>query len=468
MYKKTKITITEGPIFSSMLLYVLPIMATGILQVFYSMADNIVVGQFSGDPNALAAVGSTAALTNLVINLMFGLSSGSGIVVAHAYGANDDDGLSKAVHSSMMLSFLVGIISCVLGLSISAPALTLMGTKTEIMDSATLYMRIICLGIPASTIYNFGSSILRSAGDSKTPLLILSSTGILNVLLNLLFVIVFHMSVAGVALATISSQYLSAIIIVLVLCKSKDKKYALSFSKLRLHKATTLKILRLGIPAGIQGALFSISNIIITSSTNTLSLETVSAKTIATNIEGLLYTAMNAYMHASMTFVGQNFGAKNHTRIKSSIAWSIVQVTIVGIAIGQLMLIFGEELSMFYIDSNAPNKDIVLALSIEQLKLMLSIYFLCGIQEAMVGSLRGLGYSVAPMFVNLVGVFGIRIFWCLVFFPMEPLHNIVGLFLVYPISWIITGVAHAITLLIACKKLKRQYSGTTTGRTLRA
>lgn len=450
---KTKKDFTSGSLFLPMLTFVLPIMLTGILQVIYNMADNMVVGQFSGDPNALAAVGSTSSLTNLVVNVLMGLGAGSGIVVSHAFGAKNYGLLEKAVHTAMTFSLVGGIAFSALGFFISEPALIMMGTRPELVEGAVLYMRIICLGIPASAVFNFGATILRSVGDSKTPLYILASTGIINVALNLVFVIVFHMSIAGVALSTILSQYLSAIILVYILNRRKNEAYGLCFSKLGIDGGVLLRILRFGIPAGIQSGVFSISNVIITTAINTFPTTTISAKTIAGNIEGLLYTALNSYMHASMTFVGQNYGAKKPERIKKSILYAVTQVLIIGTLIGQLMILFGEPLSLMYIDANDPNKEEVLATTLELLRLMLSSYVLCGLMEALAGSLRGLGFSLLPMMVNLIGTCGMRILWIAVFFPMPIFNNIIGVFLIYPISWTLTILAHLTVLLIFRKKI---------------
>ncbi len=452
--EKKKKDFTSGDLFFPMLAFVLPIMLTGILQVLYNMADNIVVGQFSGDPNALAAVGSTSSLTNLVVNVLMGLGAGSGIVISHAFGAKNDALLEKAVHTAILFSFIGGIAFGAIGFIISEPMLLLMGTKPELLEGAVLYMRIICLGIPGSAVFNFGATILRSVGDSKTPLYILASTGLLNVLLNLVFVICFNMSIIGVALSTIIAQYLSAVVLVYILNRRKNENYALSFKKLAIDRKVLLRIIRFGVPAGIQSGLFSVSNIIITSAVNTLATTVISAKTIASNIENLLYTALNSYMHASMTFVGQNYGAGKNDRIKKSILCAVSQVLIIGIIIGQTMLIFGKPLSLMYIDANDPNKGEVLSYSLELLKLMLTTYVLCGVMETLAGSLRGLGFSVVPMIVNLIGSCGIRIIWVVFFFPMPIFNNIIGLFLIYPISWLLTITAHLSVLLFFWKKKK--------------
>ena len=394
MASKTKRDLTEGPLFLPMISYVVPIILTGLLQILYNMADNIVVGRFSGDDLALAAVGSTSSLSNLIINLLMGVAGGSGVVIAQSFGAKNKDRTSRAVHTSMLTAVIGGIVFCIIGLLISHPALTIMDTKEELMSRAILYLRIICLGIPASAIYNFGAAALRSVGDSKTPLVILSCTGLTNVLLNLFFVIVLKMSVDGVALATISAQYISAATVMYILFTRKDVPYSISRSNLKIDVPILKQILRLGLPAGFQGTLFSISNIILTAGINNLPTTDISGKTIAINIESIVHTSMNSYLHASMTFAGQNYGAKKPERIKKSIIYAVIQVTIIGFFGGQLVNLFAEPLASLYIKANDPNRAAVLAAAVQLMNFMLACYFLCGLMDTISGALRGLGYSI--------------------------------------------------------------------------
>ena len=455
MASKTKRDLTEGPLFLPMISYVVPIILTGLLQILYKMADNIVVGRFSGDDLALAAVGSTSSLSNLIINLLMGVAGGSGVVIAQSYGAKNKDRTSRAVHTSMLTAVIGGIIFCIIGLIISHPALTIMDTKAELMSRALLYLRIICLGIPASAIYNFGAAALRSVGDSKTPLVILSCTGLTNVLLNLFFVIVCHMSVSGVALATIASQYVSAIVVIIVLFKRKDQPYALNINMLRIDPELLKSILRLGLPAGFQGTLFSISNIILTSGMNSLATTDIAGKTIAINIEGLVYTAMNSYLHASTTFTGQNFGAKKPDRIKKSILYAALQVTIVGVVGGMILILFGKPIAEMYVDLNDPNREAVLQAAMDLMTFMLSVYFLCGVMDTLSGALRGLGYSMIPMIVSIGAICVLRAIWVFVFFPMEQFHSLIGIYLIYPISWSLGIIFNTIALLIIYPKVKK-------------
>ena len=455
MARGTKRDLTEGPLFLPMISYVVPIILTGLLQILYNMADNIVVGRFSGDDLALAAVGSTSSLSNLIINLLMGVAGGSGVVIAQSYGARNKDRTSRAVHTSMLTAVIGGIVFCIMGLLISRPALAIMDTKEELMSRALLYLRIICLGIPASAIYNFGAAALRSVGDSKTPLVILSCTGLTNVLLNLFFVIVCHMSVSGVALATIASQYVSAVVVIIVLFKRKDQPYALNTNMLRIDPDLLKSILRLGLPAGFQGTLFSISNIILTSGMNSLATTDIAGKTIAINIEGLVYTAMNSYLHASTTFTGQNFGAKKPDRIKKSIIYAALQVTIVGVVGGIILILFGKPIAEMYVDLNDPNREAVLQAAMDLMTFMLSCYFLCGVMDTLSGALRGLGYSVIPMIVSIGAICVLRAIWVFVFFPMEQFHSLIGIYLIYPISWSLGIIFNTIALLVVYPKVKK-------------
>ena len=453
---QSKRNLTEGPLFIPMIQFVIPIILTGMLQIFYNMADNIVVGRFSGDELALAAVGSTSSLSNLIVNLLMGIAGGAGVVIAQSYGARDFNKLSRAVHTSVVFSLMGGIAFCIFGLLISGPALELMDTKDELMSRAVLYMRIICLGIPGSAVYNFGAATLRSVGDSKTPLFILSLSGLTNVLLNLIFVIVFKMSVSGVAIATIASQYISAVAVIMVLFKRKGNPYTLNRSMLKIDKDILKQILKLGLPAGFQGTLFSISNIILTAGMNSLPTTDISGKTIAINIEGLVHTSMNSYLHAAMTFTGQNYGAKKPERIKKSIIYAVIQVTVIGIVGGQLLNLFSEPLASLYIDVNDPNKEAVLKAAMELMSFMLAVYFMCGIMDTLSGALRGLGYSVIPMIVSIGAICVLRAIWVFCVFPTEQFHSLIGIYTIYPISWFLGLSSLAIALFILYNKVKRQ------------
>lgn len=457
MFRSKKVkSFTEGPIFFKILFFAFPIMVTGLLQTLYNMADNIVVGQFSGDLNALGAVGSTAAINSFILNIIVGISGGAGVVVSHYFGAKENDRVSRAEHTALSFSVFLGLAVGALGFILSRPVLALVGTRSEYIEGAVLYLRIICLGIPASSVCNFAAAILRSVGDSKSPMIILSSSGVINVIFNLFFVIVCGMSVAGVAIATIISQYASAVFMMLRLIKSGNPCYKFSFSKLCIDKIELTKILRLGVPAGIQGSLFSLSNVVLTSGVNSISSQAVTAYTITNNIDAITFIIINSFQHATTTFVGQNFGAKRFDRIKKILFYSLLQVTVCGILIGQLELLFGEQLASFYIGANDQNKEEIIALSISMMKMFLNTYFLCGIMEVLTGTLRGLGYSVQPMIMTLTGACGFRIFWRFFIFPMEKFNYPNGLLISFPISWIITITMMTVTLIAVWHHLKKK------------
>ncbi len=447
---------TEGPIFSKMILFALPIMLTGILQLLYNSADSIIIGRFSGDPNALGAVGSAGSVTNLLVNMLMGLGAGTSVLISQFYGAKNDSAVSRSVHTSLLSGFISGVLILIIGQFISAPLLRLLGTKSDLFYSANLYTRIIFLGVPALALFNFGAAILRSLGDSRTPLIILSLSGILNVLLNLLFVITFDMSVAGVALATIISQYASAIIILLVLSRV-DGPHKFSFKRLRIDRGILARILKVAIPSAIQSSFFSISNMLLQSSVNTFTTDEVSGSAIAGTVEGYSYTILNSFYTVSLTFVGQNFGANKIKRTKRVLFFSLLQVTVVGVVVGSVMTIFAEQISMIFIDPNASNTAAVVTASLERLSIVLIPYTACGYMDVFTGFLRGYGYSFLTMMSSLVCICVVRVVWTQTVFKLDAFNSIQGLFIVYPISWILASLTlGTMSFIVYRKKLKKQ------------
>ena len=453
--KKLKYDFTEGSLFFRILIFTLPIMLSALLQLLYNTADNIVVGRFSGDDLALAAVGSTSALSSLIINFLIGFASGSSILIAQRFGARDREGVSRASHTIMTFSVIGGIAFCLLGLAISKPALTLMGTKPELMGRAVLYLRIICLGIPALSVYNFGSSIIRSVGDSKTPLLILSVSGLLNFILNLIFVTVFKMSVLGVALATVISQYMAALAIAVILLKNSAECYGITLSRLRLDKGALADIVKLGLPAGLQNALYAISNVMMSAAVNTLPTSAVSAKAISGNIDQICHTALSSFGIGAVTVVGQCFGAKDASRVKRSIIYTVLQVTVIGVLLGQGILLFSDRLAVFFIDAKNPEADAILKYTVEILRITLATSFINGLMQAVSGAVRGMGYSISVMIITLLGACLFRILWVLFVFPIEAMHTLSGLFVIFPLSWGATALLLAAVAVYAYLKLKR-------------
>ena len=444
---------TQGPLFWRLFLFAVPLMLSGLLQVGYSMADNIVVGKFSGDDLALAAVGSTTIFNNLIITFVLGFSGGAGVVVAQCFGSKDERRLEKSIHTSMALSVIFGILFGVLGAIFTVPVLELMGTKPELIENAALYMHIICIGIPANIIYNFGASVLRSIGDSKNSLYILAISGLINVLLNLFFVIVCHMTVDGVALATIVSQYLSAILVITVMLKQKGAT-KLSFKKLKIDTAIFKAVMRLGLPAGLSNSLFALSNMIITSAFNTFSTETIYARTVVQNVDTIVSTMITSYQRSTMTFTAQNFGAGNLGRIKKSFFYSMVQMLVITIVTAQIILIFHRPIASLYIGNDNASKEIILDIAGPFFKILLNTYFICGIMNVLEAMLRGMKYSIVPAIVSVFAIIIMRIVWVYFVFPYEPFNTANWLMISFPISWALAVIAYIIIAIIAWKKLK--------------
>ena len=452
--KKSARDFTSGSLFFRILLFTIPITASGLLQMLYNTADNIVVGRFSGDDLALAAVGCTTALSSLIINFLIGFASGASILIAQRFGAKDSDGVSRATHTIMTFALISGVLFSVLGLIVSKPALTLMGTKPELMSRAVLYLRIICLGIPATAVYNFGTSIIRSVGDSKTPLIILSFTGLLNLVLNLIFVIVFKMSVSGVAIATIVSQYVSAVCVTVILIKNSSECFGITLKKLGINKELLISVLKFGLPAGLQNALYAISNVMMSSAVNMLPTAAVSARAISSNIDQICHTTLSGFGIAAVTVVGQNYGAKKPERVKKSIFCLLIQVVVCGITIGQAMLLFADKFAMMFIDSANADAEAILVFTLEILAITLATSFLNGTMQTFSGAVRGMGYSISVMIITLTGACLFRILWVLFVFPIEAMHTLSGLFVIFPLSWGATAILLAAVSLYAYLKMK--------------
>ena len=449
---KNKSNITEGPLFLPMLKFAIPLIISGILQVFYNMADSIIVGKFSGDFNALGAVGCAGTLTNLMTNILITLSVASGVVIAQLFGARDKKGVFEAVHGSLAFSAICGIVVMLIGFAVSRPVLIAMGTQDAYLENATLYAYIICAGIPAVAVYNFGASILRASGDSKTSLYILSATGLLNVLLNLVLVIFFDMSVDGVAIATVIAQYASAATVTYILIKRKNEDYSLSLRKIRIYGWVIKKVLRIGIPMAIQTALFSLSNVLIASAVNTFPPNVVEAKAIAFGISAITDAVMSAFAQTTITFIGQNYGARNYLRLNKVLLFGLIQVTVVGLIVSYTEILLGTPLAMLYIDSANPDKEAIIDAVTEIFKVMLSTYFLCGVMDVCSGVLKAFGRTIKSMVASLIGL-SARVFWVLVIVPIPKFHTITGLFVAYVIAWTITITIQAFNLIYLWRKL---------------
>ncbi len=440
---KKNIDMINGSLPVNMLRFIVPLILTSVLQLLFNACDLIVVGQFAGNI-ALAAVGATGALINLLVNSFLGLSIGTNVLAAQAFGARDFDRASKIVHTSVAISLLLGVVLAFVGFFISRPCLLAMNTPDDVIDAAVLYMQIYFMGMPAMILYNFLAAILRAQGNTRHPLIFLTIAGIVNVILNLIFVIVFHMSVDGVALATAISQFVAAALIVISVMDSSSP-CGLRIKKIRLHAALLKEIFRIGIPASINSMLFSFSNMQIQASINLFGSAAMAGCSAAANIEGFIYAPMNSLQHATMNFTGQNIGAGKKERIPSIIKWGLIYVTAIGLILGILSLVFRQQLLSIYVtDSAAINAGIV------RMSIISSTYFLCGCMEVFTGILRGRGYSITPMIISLLGACGFRLLWIATVFQM--FFSLKALYLSYPISWLLTGAALLICYIIVHKR----------------
>lgn len=448
MNKKYEIDMCSGSVFSKMLFFALPLMCSSILQLLFNAADIVVVGRFAGD-NALAAVGSNTALINLLTNLFVGLSVGSNVLTAQYYGAKKDRDLKETVHTSMLLSIYSGVLLTVIGLAGARGLLELMQAPPEVLELAVLYLRIYFLGMTSMMVYNFGSAILRAVGDTKRPLYYLLSAGIVNVVLNLFFVIACHMGVAGVGIATVISQTISALLVVRCLVREQGGIH-LEIKELSISKEKLAKIMQIGLPAGFQGTVFSLSNVVIQSAVNSFGNIAVAGNSAAANIEGFVYMAMNAFYQATISFTSQNYGAKEYKRIYKILFAGELFVVITGTLLGNLAVFFGETLLGIYSSSAE-----VIAAGMMRVRIICSVYALCGVMDVLVGALRGIGYSIIPMIVSLVGACGLRLVWIATVFQIPEYHSLTTVYISYPITWTITLTVHAITFALAARKVLR-------------
>lgn len=439
----------QQPYLKRILLFALPLMLTGVLQTLYNAVDLMVVGRFEGEV-ALAAVGSTGSLTNLILGLFMGLSVGAGVCVAHGIGAGDHEDVQKSLHTSILIALLLGAFVSVIGFFLAPQLLTLMGTPDDVIEDASLYIRIIFIGAPASILYNYVAAMLRASGDSKRPLLFLTVAGIINVLLNLLLVVVFRIGVAGVAIGTIASQAVSAIMALLHLMRTKGPLH-LSFRKLSINKSKLKKVLHIGIPSGVQGTLFSLSNVILQSSINSFGSVVIAGSAAAANVEGIYYVIYRAFYDGTLTFVGQSVGAKKFGDIKRIVGAAIIDTLLTGTVMSTTGLLFGEYMLKLYI----PDNQEVLAAASVRFNMLIIPYFLCGIMDIMSGTLRGMGKSISSAIISLIFACGFRILWISTVFKVFTTPR--AIYITYPLSWILTAAVGAIFVIITVKKEKRKH-----------
>lgn len=437
----------NGPILKKMLLFTIPLMFSSILQLLFNAADIVVVGRFAGD-NSLAAVGCNGALINLMTNVFLGLSVGGNVLAARDYGAGDEEELSKTVHTAMLLGIISGLVLTVAGVIFAPQLLELMQTPENVLPLAALYLRIYFLGMTAMMVYNFGSALLRSIGDTKRPLYYLVAAGVINVILNLVFVVVFRMDVAGVGLATVISQCVSAVLVVRCMMREQGG-IRLIPRRLHIYKDKLIQIVQVGLPAGFQGAVFSLSNVVIQSSVNLFGETVVAGNSAAMNLEGFVYVSMNAFHQAAISFTSQNVGAGRRERIGKILLTAEGCVIVTGLLFGWVMYGFGRPLLHIYSNSSH-----VIDAGMVRMRIILLPYALCGMMDVVVGVLRGMGYSVGPMIMSLIGACGLRLVWIATVFQIPQFHNISTVYVSYPITWAITLVAQLLLYVYASKKMK--------------
>lgn len=446
MNKRGILDMTTGPFFKKILIFSIPLMLTGVLQLIYNAADVMVVGRFAGS-ESLAAVGSTSSLVNLIINLFVGLSTGAGVVTSRHIGANATERITKSVHTAMAISIISGFAVGIFGFFLSGKFLALMGTPKNILPLATLYLKIYFLGAPGSLVYNFGASIVRSTGDTKRPLIILGFTGIINVVLNIVLVVGFHFNVVGVAIATIVAQYISAALIVIRL-KSIDNACRLNFKKIKIHKKELKEIVKIGLPAGLQSSLFSFSNVLIQSTINSFGSVAMAGNTAAQNADAIIYTCTNAVAQTAMTFTSQNMGAKKYENIRKIYFMCMGFALVISICFGAIGLIFPEQIiGIFTTEAE------VIEIGKHRLFVMMTTYFICSLMDVSGCQIRGMGKSIEPMIITLLGACGIRVLWLYTGFPLKK--ELWNLYLSYPISWLITFIGLFICFFVFEKRTKK-------------
>lgn len=441
---KYEIDMCNGSILDKLVSFSIPLMLSGILQLLFNAVDIIVVGQFTGN-EALAAVGSTTALINVFVNLFIGISLGASVLAARFYATGQEKEMSETVHTSITLALISGIAMGIIGVIAAKGALELMDTPDNVLNLSTLYMRIYFMGMPFFMLYNYGAAILRAVGDTKRPLLFLIISGATNVVLNLLLVIQFHLSVAGVAIATVISQCISCILVLRCLYLS-DGSYQLRFNKLGMKTRYVKQIFQIGIPAGIQSTIINFSNVLLQSSVNSFGSVAMAGYTAANNILGFLYVSVNSITQACMSFTSQNYGVRKFKRMDKVLLECLGLTVIVALVLGGGSYLFGAELMHIYTKSTN-----VIECGIDIMLYTTVTYFLCGIMDLLPGALRGMGHSTVPMILSVIGTVGTRIVWIYVIFPCH--RSLDFLFISYPVSWLLTIVMQVICFYFVRKKV---------------
>lgn len=447
MTRSRQIDMCNGPLLKNVIAYTVPIIITSVIQLLYNAADLAVVGQFCGS-KSVAAVGSTGALVTLFVNFFVGFASGAGVEMAKAVGSGNSEKVHKMVHTAMPLSMISGAVVSCLVFFLSGVMLKWMGTPDEILPLSSLYLKVYAIGLFFSLIFNFGASLLRASGDSKTPLIILSFSGIFNVVFNVIFVTAFHMDVAGVALATAISQVLSAILVIYSLMQREDAA-RFYFKSMKIHLEQLKNIFIIGLPSGIQSSVFALSNVLIQSSINSFGATVMSGNAASASLEGFIYVAMNGFYQAALNFTGQNMGAKKYNRISKVLVTCMSCAAVAGLVLGITMILFKNALLSIYINDSAE----AIKYGSQRLVVIGTTYLLCGVMESITGVLRSIGKSVQSMIISILGVCGIRVVFILTLFKLPQFNSYVSLLLTYPVSWVVCIVIMLIVYEVEKKKL---------------
>lgn len=434
----------SGSIMDKLISFALPLMISSILQLMFNAVDIIVVGRFSGS-QALAAVGSTTALINVFTNLFIGISLGTNVLAARFFAAGKAKEMSETVHTSVLLAIISGVIMACAGVLFSKTALTFMGTPSDVIGQSSLYMRIYFLGMPFFMLYNYGAAILRAIGDTKRPLIFLIFSGLINAGMNMILVILFHLGVAGVAIATIFSQMISCVLVLRCLWMAEGS-YQLRFSRLAIRKYYLKQIFQVGIPAGIQSTVINFSNVLLQSSVNSFGSVAMAGYTAANNIFGFLYAAVNSVTQACMSFTSQNYGAGKYRRMDRVLINCIILTVSVSLVLGGGAFLFGSEILKIYTENEE-----VIQCGVEILSYTTVTYFLCGLMDLFPGPMRGVGYSAVPMLLSVIGTVGSRVLWIFCIFPHH--RTLSFLFLSYPLSWIFTIILQVICFYFVRKRV---------------
>ncbi len=443
---KYEIDMCNGTIMDKLISFALPLMISGMLQLMFNAVDIIVVGRFTGS-QALAAVGSTTALICTFTNLFIGVSLGANVLAARFYASGKTKEMSETVHTAILLALISGIAMSIIGILCARESLVLIATPDDIIGQAALYLRIYFLGMPFFMLYNYGAAILRAVGDTKRPLMYLIAAGTANAVLDLILVIIFKMGVAGVAIGTITSQFISCVLVIRCLCKT-DAIYKLYISKLRIKKYYLIQILKVGLPAGIQSTVINFSNVLLQSSVNSFGEIAMAGYTAANNILGFLYVSVNSVTQACMSFTSQNYGVRKFKRMDKVLVDCAILSIIVSVVIGGGSYLLGHQILGIY-----TKQEDVIQCGMEILSISTILYFLCGLMDMIPGSMRGVGYSAVPMLLSIIGTVGTRLVWIYGIFPEH--RSLYVLFMSYPVSWGLTIVMQAICLVFVRRKIRK-------------